>query len=164
MRTSELLQLNNEAENFLFPRKDDSETDTDVDGDCPNTTVSTNRGDSTLLLSSEPEDTPAKPSRIKNELIDESSVDTNSSSTTTNHRRKKRRRSEDSNNAEPLNNNRKKRRRISIESTCSTDTQGEKKKKRRTHAEAFILDNQKYYKFETPGSRYVKKVLLILTI
>lgn len=38
----------------------------------------------------------------------------------------------------------------SMDSTCSET----KKKRRRTHAEAFIMDNQKYYKFETPGSRY----------
>lgn len=37
----------------------------------------------------------------------------------------------------------------SMDSTCSES----KKKRRRTHAEAFIMDNQKYYKFETPGSR-----------
>nr|CAH7725206.1 unnamed protein product [Callosobruchus chinensis] len=37
----------------------------------------------------------------------------------------------------------------SMDSTASSAT---KKKRRRTQAEAFILDNQKYYKFETPGS------------
>lgn len=146
MRTSELLQLNNEAENFLFPKKDESETDTDVDADCPNTTVSTTRGDSTVLLSSEDE-SPVK--HAKNEVLDESSMDTNSSFST--NRRKPRLKSEDSNDSNvPLS---RKSRRSSIDSSCSTDTQSGQKRKRRTHAEAFILDNQKYYKFETPGSR-----------
>ncbi|KAJ8980010.1 hypothetical protein NQ317_016673 [Molorchus minor] len=39
---------------------------------------------------------------------------------------------------------------VSMDSTCS---ESKRKKRRRTHAEAFIMDNQKYYKFETPGSR-----------
>lgn len=156
MRASELTQLNNEAENFLFPHKDDSENDTDVDGDGPNTTVSSARGDSTILLSSEDEQS-TQYSKIKQDVTDESSMDTTCSSLIINHRRKRRRKSTDSNNSDVPNNNRRKKRRVSVDSTCSTDTQGdEKKKKRRTHAEAFILDNQKYYKFETPGSRYVK--------
>lgn len=41
----------------------------------------------------------------------------------------------------------------SMDSNCSENS-ATKKRKRRTHAEAFIMDNQKYYKFETPGSRY----------
>lgn len=108
MRTSELEQLNNEADNFLFPRRDESSSEEDVDADNPNTTASTGVGDTTALVSSEDE----KPlSELKNE-IEDCSMDSNWS-----------------------------------ESSSS------KKKKRRTHAEAFILDNQKYYKFETPGSR-----------
>lgn len=48
------------------------------------------------------------------------------------------------------------------ESMHSTNSESNKiKKKRRTHAEAFIMDNQKYYKFETPGTRYVWNVFSI---
>lgn len=109
MRTSELEQLNNEAENFLFPRKEESSSEEDIDADNPNTTASTAVGDTTMLLSSEDE----KPlSELKHQLED-----------------------------------------CSMDSNWS-DTSNQRKKKRRTHAEAFILDNQKYYKFETPGSRY----------
>lgn len=108
MRMSELEQLNNEAENFLFPRKEEYSSEEDIDADNPNTTASTTGLHSSVLLSSEDE----KPlSELKHELED-SSMDSNWS-----------------------------------------DTSNAKKKKRRTHAEAFILDNQKYYKFETPGSR-----------
>lgn len=108
MRMSELEQLNNEAENFLFPRKEESSSEDDIDADNPNTTASTTGVDTSIALSSEDE----KPlSELKHELED-SSMDSNWS-----------------------------------------DTSNSRKKKRRTHAEAFILDNQKYYKFETPGSR-----------
>jgi len=40
-------------------------------------------------------------------------------------------------------------------STDSISSECKAKRKRRSHAEAFIMDNQKYYKFETPGSRLV---------
>lgn len=125
MRTSELEQLNNEAENFLFPKKDETSSEDDIDADNPNTTVSTaGADDSMLLLSSEDE----KPlSELKNAVDEDCSMD----------------------------------------STFS-DKFSLKKKKRRTHAEAFILDNQKYYKFETPGSRFVhigkKKQYKILNV
>lgn len=39
IRNSELTHLNNEAENFLFPKKEES-SDDDVDADGPNTTAS----------------------------------------------------------------------------------------------------------------------------
>lgn len=107
MRSSELKQLNNEAENFLFPKKDESSSEDDLDADAPETTASIRDGDSTLLLSSETDE--PKEEEVKN--LDEASLDSNWS-----------------------------------ESSA-------KKRKRRTHAEAFIADNQKYYKFETPGSR-----------
>ncbi|KAJ8936998.1 hypothetical protein NQ314_012080 [Rhamnusium bicolor] len=111
LRNSELVQLNNEATNFLFPKKDDesSDEDEDIDTDGANTTVSSiGKDESTLLLSSDTEDSVKSPKKFKVE--DDASMD----------------------------------------STCS-ETKG--KKRRRTHAEAFIMDNQKYYKFEMPGSR-----------
>ncbi|XP_044260779.1 uncharacterized protein LOC123008823 [Tribolium madens] len=92
LRNSELVRLNNEAENFLFPKKDET-SDEDEEDD-----------------------------KTKND---------NSSVSETDDRRVK---VEDD------------------ESMHSTSSEG-KKKRRRTHAEAFIMDNQKYYKFETPGSR-----------
>lgn len=107
MRSSELKQLNNEAENFLFPKKDESSSEDDLDADGPETTVSIRDGDSTLLLSSETDE--PREEEIKH--LDEASLDSNWSESSV------------------------------------------KKRKRRTHAEAFISDNQKYYKFETPGSR-----------
>ncbi|XP_022901356.2 MATH and LRR domain-containing protein PFE0570w isoform X1 [Onthophagus taurus] len=110
MRSYELRQLNNEAESFLFPKRDETtSSEEDVDADNPNTTASVG-GDSTILLSSESE-AHTTPKREEVRHLDEASLDSNWSE-------------------------------------CSS-----KKKKRRTHAEAFILDNQKYYKFETPGSR-----------
>lgn len=44
----------------------------------------------------------------------------------------------------------------------STSSDGKRRPKRRSHAEAFIMDNQKYYKFETPGSRLVMYNLLVV--
>lgn len=107
MRSSELKQLNNEAENFLFPKKDESSSEEDLDADGPETTVSLRDGDSTVLLSSETDE----PREEEVKHLDEASLDSNWSESSV------------------------------------------KKRKRRTHAEAFISDNQKYYKFETPGSR-----------
>ncbi|XP_072387406.1 uncharacterized protein [Diabrotica undecimpunctata] len=97
LRNSELIQLNNEATNFLFPKKDDSSEEED---DEANTTASS--ADS--CSNTEIEDCKTSTPNVKNE--DETSMDSTG-----------------------------------------------KKKRRRTHAEAFIMDNQKYYKFETPGSR-----------
>ncbi|KAJ8954738.1 hypothetical protein NQ318_011433, partial [Aromia moschata] len=109
LRNSELIQLNNEATNFLFPKKEeDSTDDEDIDVDGPDTTVSSIEKDESTLLSSDAEDTVKSPHKFK--IEDEASMD----------------------------------------STCS---EGKRKRRRRTHAEAFIMDNQKYYKFETPGSR-----------
>lgn len=110
MRPSELKQLNNEAENFLFPHKDESSSDDDIDADNPNSTINSTKQDSTVILSSE-DDKPL--SKLKNDIEE-----------------------------------------CSMDSTCS-EASNPKRRKRRTQAEAFILDNQKYYKFETPGSRLV---------
>lgn len=95
LRNSELIQLNNEATNFLFPKKDDSDKE---EGD------------------------------VEDNFSTKSIV------------------------AHEKTNNK-----IKIEDDTSADSTSSHKikKKRRTHAEAFILDNQKYYKFETPGSRLV---------
>ncbi|EFA09843.2 uncharacterized protein LOC103314234 [Tribolium castaneum] len=92
LRSSELVRLNNEAENFLFPKKDETSDDDDDDDKTKNDNSSVSETDD---------------SKVKIE-DDESMHSTSSES---------------------------------------------KKKRRRTHAEAFIMDNQKYYKFETPGSR-----------
>ncbi|XP_045474056.1 uncharacterized protein LOC123680285 isoform X2 [Harmonia axyridis] len=113
LRNSEITLLNNEAENFLFPKKDDSssseeeEDEEDVDADGANTTLSSceERNDSYLPSSDNEDD---KGNDVLTE--DEASMD-------------------------------------------STTSSGRSKKRRRTQAEAFIMDNQKYYKFETPGSR-----------
>lgn len=43
----------------------------------------------------------------------------------------------------------------SMDSTSSEISTVTRKRRRLTQAEAFILDNQRYYKFETPGSRYI---------
>lgn len=104
LRNSELIQLNNEATNFLFPRKDDTMKEEHVgnstdDKKCTNTEKICNAN-----FAIDPDDF-----ELKNKMEDESSADSISSDKT--------------------------------------------KKKRRTHAEAFILDNQKYYKFEMPCSR-----------
>ncbi|CAH0555931.1 unnamed protein product [Brassicogethes aeneus] len=113
LRNSELVQLNNEASNFLFPSKkdnseeEDEEEGGDPDADCANSTVSTTKNDSTLLISSE-EDAEEETTSMKFKVEDEASMDSVSSE--------------------------------------------KRKKKRRTHAEAFINDNHKYYKFEMPGS------------
>lgn len=116
LRTSEVKQLHDEAENFLFPKKEDSSSEEDIDAGGPNTTVSENEGDSTVILSSEPEEETVANHTIvtKLKIDDEGSMDSN----------------------------------------CS-EMSASRKRKRKTHAEAFILDNQKYYKFETPTSRFV---------
>ncbi|XP_018563312.1 uncharacterized protein LOC108905031 isoform X2 [Anoplophora glabripennis] len=107
LRNSELIQLNNEATNFLFPKKDDEsseEEEEEADADYASATASVTHGND----SSDAEDGEQLSQKFKVE--DEASMD----------------------------------------STCS---ENKRKKKRRTHAEAFIMDNQKYYKFEMPGSR-----------
>ncbi|KAJ3643845.1 hypothetical protein Zmor_026530 [Zophobas morio] len=97
LRSSELVRLNNEAENFLFPKKDDSsDEDDDDDENDKSKTDHSSVGDADDVK------------RIKVE---------------------------------------------DDESMHSTSSESKGKKRRRTHAEAFIMDNQKYYKFETPGSR-----------
>lgn len=175
IRNSELNYLNSEAENFLFPKKEET-SDEDPDADGPNTTVSSSRHDSSLLLSSEAEENDKtdhnresshrkRTSRIKVE--DESAMDGFSNDISIPKRRARnecRNRlakikmeeeaSMDSSFSETSNSKRKIDRVVttddgSMDSTCSET----KKKRRRTHAEAFIMDNQKYYKFETPGSR-----------
>lgn len=105
LRNSELIQLNNEATNFLFPKKDDSDNEEDENA----IEDSKNYIHDKVSNASDSEDFVRKVHKIKVE--DETSADSISSH--------------------------------------------KMKKKRRTHAEAFILDNQKYYKFETPGSRLV---------
>ncbi|KAF5306162.1 hypothetical protein FQR65_LT07438 [Abscondita terminalis] len=99
-RTSQVTRLNNEAENFLFPHKDDSTTDNETDV----TDASSRKKDGG--------DNTKSNKVIKKEPEEESSMDS-----------------------------------ISSESSVV------KKKRRLTQAEAFILDNQRYYKFETPVSR-----------
>ncbi|XP_057667480.1 uncharacterized protein LOC130900705 isoform X1 [Diorhabda carinulata] len=106
LRNSELIQLNNEATNFLFPKKDDT--------------------------SEEEEEAQEEEDEVKTIT---SSVDSCSNVDT----------EENSNSTSKVKN----------EDEGSMDSMG-KKKKRRTHAEAFIMDNQKYYKFETPGSSYCR--------
>ncbi|KAK4875857.1 hypothetical protein RN001_012279 [Aquatica leii] len=99
-RTSQITRLNNEAENFLFPNKDDASTDTETDITDTSTRKKDVRNDT-------------KPNKsVKNETEEESSMD-----------------------------------------SMSSESSVVKKKRRLTQAEAFILDNQRYYKFETPGSR-----------
>ncbi|XP_066157134.1 uncharacterized protein [Euwallacea fornicatus] len=106
MRNSELVQLNNEATNFLFPKKIDS-SDEEDERDLNDTRVKLENGSSIAEVT---ETTDMGNESQLEKPDDEASLD-------------------------------------SISSDCKT------KKKRRSHAEAFILDNQKYYKFETPGSR-----------
>ncbi|CAH1122835.1 unnamed protein product [Ceutorhynchus assimilis] len=116
LRNSELVQLNNEATNFLFPKKDESS-------------------------SSEDEQEEEGPEDIKTEP-EEGEED---SSLTESHEGTSISEIEDS---KPLE-------KFKVEDEASMDSissDGKTKKKRRSHAEALILDNQKYYKFETPGS------------
>ncbi|RZC40337.1 uncharacterized protein BDFB_002486 [Asbolus verrucosus] len=101
LRNSELIQLNNEAENFLFPKKDESSEEEDEDDDDDKDKGS--RNDSSSINS---DVDVIKKIKVEDE-----------------------------------------------ESMHSTSSESKGKKRRRTHAEAFIMDNQKYYKFETPGSR-----------
>lgn len=118
LRNSELIQLNNEATNFLFPKRDDSseedEEEEDEDAGLDKSRHSLRSKDKnveTITISEDSEDCSTSFYKFKAE--DEGSMDSN----------------------------------------CSVNNRI--KKKRRTHAEAFIMDNQKYYKFETPGSRLV---------
>lgn len=112
LRNSELIQLNNEATNFLFPKKDDSDEDEEdtTDDNKSMRSITTNEKSCNSRLASDSEDSGKRSHKIK---VEEDLLDDISSSS------------------------------------------HKTKKKRRTHAEAFILDNQKYYKFETPGSRLV---------
>ncbi|KAL1494827.1 hypothetical protein ABEB36_010355 [Hypothenemus hampei] len=111
LRNSELVQLNNEATNFLFPKRcDQTEDDDENEQKC----IKEERGSSennTEAHSMDQTDSELKPPD-KFKVEDEASMD----------------------------------------STASSEGK-KKKKKRRTQVEAFILDNQKYYKFETPSSR-----------
>lgn len=192
IRNSELTFLNNEAENFLFPRKDDT-SDEDPDADGPNTTASSGKHDSTLLLSSEADEnmrTRHRKSEDENseacvgrrrqkkvdyrtgkvKIEDEQSMDGFCESTrrrTMNCRRRMKVEDEEDGRCSPMRrrNNRMSKFKVeddvSMDSNCS-DGSGSRKRRRRTHAEAFIMDNQKYYKFETPGSRYVESVRSLL--
>lgn len=171
IRNSELTYLNTEAENFLFPKKEET-SDEDPDADAPNTTVSSNRHESSSILSSETEENDKtevshrkRTNRIKAE--DDSAMDGFSNEITTikrrgrppeNKNRLNKIKLEDEgsidSNFSVVSNSKRKDIVIddgSMDSTCSET----KKKRRRTQAEAFIMDNQKYYKFETPGSRYI---------
>nr|CAI5854825.1 unnamed protein product [Callosobruchus analis] len=106
LRNSELIRLNNEATNFLFPKKEESSSDEEED----------QNGDDGSVINIE--------SSTEESVLSCHELDSNGKIKT-----------EDD---------------ASMDSTASSAT---KKKRRRTQAEAFILDNQKYYKFETPGSR-----------
>lgn len=129
MRNSELKQLNNEAVNFLFPRKDDSSSEEDIDDNCPETTVSSGKAaEISVVISSEDDET-----------VDE----INETDTKEQIRTNKNKEEVDTDENHSLDSN-------------WSDSNAKKNlnhKRRRTHAEAFINDNQKYYKFETPGSR-----------
>lgn len=105
-----MITLNNEATNFLFPKKEEESSEDDMtDAEVNNSSVgSIERANSVLSMCSDIETSNKRSKKILEE--DDASMDSNCSRT---------------------------------------------KKRRRTHAEAFIRDNQKYYKFETPGSRLV---------
>lgn len=115
LRNSELVQLNNEATNFLFPKRDES--DKEDDGESATDDIKC----------------VAKDVDKANEKICNTDP------------------------ANDLEHYAKKGQKIKQEDETSADSTSshKAKKKRRTQAEAFILDNQKYYKFETPGSRLV---------
>ncbi|XP_044732466.1 uncharacterized protein LOC123295258 isoform X2 [Chrysoperla carnea] len=126
VRKSELSTLSNEAENFMFPRRDSS-SENDDDEDCETDEERhTTGGFTSQDISSD-----VKSSDVeilsKSELTDEGSQDSQDCSVISS----------------------------CDESVRSTDRgRGRgRKKRRRTHAEVFIQDNEKYYKFETPGSR-----------
>ncbi|XP_019766626.2 protein chiffon isoform X1 [Dendroctonus ponderosae] len=107
LRNSELVQLNNEATNFLFPKKDDTSDEEDEDENSTAEEKESTSGDNSEDIPSSEIDDVKPPDKFKVE--DEASMD-------------------------------------------STSSDGKRRTKRRSHAEAFIMDNQKYYKFETPGS------------
>ncbi|CAG9817369.1 unnamed protein product [Phaedon cochleariae] len=107
MRSSELVRLNNEATNFLFPQKDDSDSESEGEEQNPSDCGGSSPR---LSCSDEGEEGEGKEFSGSFKVDDDRSMDSTSSST-------------------------------------------KGKRKRRTHAEAFIMDNEKYYKFETPGSR-----------
>lgn len=217
VRRSELSVLNDEAENFMFPRKEDSSYgDLDTD-EGPNTTLSSNKNDSMDLQSSESETnkTPAKlfstePSEDSvEEYLDSIALSKLQKCETDIVNKRKTRRSEVEDETPkcvpPINRSDSLRRRSTRKSECHPvfeetlddtaqdgsvmcevntrrkrkevtefvednevsmdgtsrdsgavsvcDSESRKGKKRRTQAEAFIEDNQKYFKFETPGSR-----------
>lgn len=165
IRNSELTFLNNEAENFLFPKKEES-SDEDPDADGPNTTASSGRHDSSLLLSSEPDENDKTDHSVRKrtpkvKVEDESAMDGFSHEIVVKKRGRpvgsgkvaKVKVEEEADNSLSRSDKALSKEVVtddgSMDSTCSET----KKKRRRTHAEAFIMDNQKYYKFETPGSR-----------
>lgn len=110
LRNSELVQLNNEATNFLFPKKDESSEDEEEGHE-----DETNETEDEVKTESEP-----------TEITSSSELE----------------------EVKPPD-------KFKVEEECSLDSissECRKRRKRRSHAEAFIMDNQKYYKFETPGS------------
>lgn len=120
LRNSELVQLNNEATNFLFPKKDDTSEEEEEEEE----------HEEEEEVEEEEEEDEAEEDEV-NTIV--SSADSCSNA-----------------DIEECSNSK-----VKNEDEGSMDSMG-KKKKRRTHAEAFIMDNQKYYKFETPGSSYCR--------
>lgn len=205
VRRSELSVLNDEAENFMFPRKDDPSYDDMNMEDGPNTTCSTIKHDSIEIHSSEPEiksNFKIEPSEDSVEEFLDSSVplkdrfkceidaasrrkvkndeDVHTPKTFRNCVRQEsvpQRRSlrkcevlnldDSAQDGSAMIENRRRRRLEHIDyaedtevskdgtsrdSVSNCDSEG-RRRKRRSHAEAFIEDNRKYFKFETPGSR-----------
>lgn len=171
VRRSELSVLNDEAENFMFPRKEDpSFSDMDTD-DGPNTTKSPEKMESSEIRSSESEINLKSP-RSKPDRDDESSVASYEAEIAPRRKRKrndtyKSMSGEDENSIDTFVGEiglRRKNRRVyteidehlddsSKDGSTVCESEGGRRKRRRTHAEMFITDNQRYYKFETPGSR-----------
>ncbi|XP_050304605.1 protein chiffon isoform X3 [Anthonomus grandis grandis] len=124
----ELIQLNNEATNFLFPRKDETSEDDDDEEE--------EKEEETIV---EPPKKVKKksPPPDKNEVSSASELeDTKPPDRYPSRRAKESFKVDDE---------------TSMDSTASSETRT--RRKRRSHVEAFINDNQKYYKFETPVSR-----------
>ncbi|XP_017771609.1 PREDICTED: protein chiffon isoform X2 [Nicrophorus vespilloides] len=125
MRTSELKQLNNEAENFLFPKREDEsdddddegrhDDDDDIDAVCPDTTASTARGETSMAIISDVEE--------EEEQF---------------HERRRRRREQI-----VMNMDEDEQEVTSSPDNSSSSPSTKKRKKRMTHAEAFIQDNKK---------------------
>lgn len=126
LRNSELTQLNTEATNFLFPKKDDSSDDDEDDEDEDDEDEGEDEAD---------EDQEDRETEDETQMIPSENNEVSSSS--------------------ELEDVKPQLQKIKIEDEASMDSNSsycKAKKKRRSHAEAFIMDNQKYYKFETPGS------------